>query len=558
MSEKNARSSVYTGGDPSSIGRRSLRYSVGHTREQIDRPLVAIVNTWNEVHPGHCHLGRLAAKAKEGVLMAGGMPAEFNTISICDGLSIGHEGMRYVLPSREIICDSIELTVQAHRYDAMVLIGSCDKIIPALLMAAARLDLPAILVAGGPMYAGYIPQIGMRWGEAAQDELAKRFQRGEFTGELIEEGAKCFYPCAGACSGMGTANTMACLTEAVGMSLPGDGTAHATTAKKERLAVEAGLAVMGLLERGLTPSEIMTESALENMLRVNMAIGGSLNTTLHLPAIAHELGRTLRWERFDRISRETPHLCSIEPSGPATLAELEGAGGIPAVMQRLGSMLDLDCITVTGRNVGENVAGVEVFDEEVIRSVEAPVHPYGGIAVLEGSLAPEGAVIKQVAVDESLWKFEGPAKVFDSEEEATQAVFSQGIEAGDVVVIRYEGPKGGPGMREMQMFRALLKFGGLDNQVYLITDGRFSGYTGGACIGYLSPEAAEGGPLALIRDGDVITIDVESRRLDVKLGAAELERRAKEWKRPPPRVTSGYLARYAERASSAATGAIVR
>jgi len=485
------------------------------------------------------------------------MPAEFNTISICDGLTIGHEGRRYVLPSREIICDSIELTVQAHRYDAMVLIGSCDKIIPALLMVAARLDLPAIVVAGGPMYAGYIPQIKMRWGEAAQDELAARFGRGEFTGDAIEEGAKCFYPCAGACSGMGTANTMACLTEAVGMSLPGDGTAHATTAKKERLAVEAGIAVMGLLEQGLTPSKIMTELALENMLRVNMAIGGSLNTVLHIPAIAHELGRTLHWDRFDRISRETPHLCSIEPSGPATLAELEGAGGIPAVMQRLGSKLDLDCVTVTGRSVGENVATAEVFDEEVIRSVDDPVHPYGGIAVLKGSLAPTGAVIKQVAVDESLWKFEGPAKVFDSEEEATEAVFSKGIEAGDVVVIRYEGPKGGPGMREMQMFRALLKFGGLDNKVYLITDGRFSGYTGGACIGYLSPEAAEGGPLALIRDGDVIAIDVESRKLDVKLSDEELERRAKEWKRPPPRVTAGYLARYAERATSASTGAIV-
>jgi len=490
--------------------------------------------------------------------MAGGMPAEFNTISICDGLSIGHEGMRYVLPSREIICDSVELTVQAHRYDALVLIGSCDKILPALLMAAARLDLPAIVVAGGPMYAGYIPQIGMRWGEAAQDELAARFQRGEFTGDSIEEGAKCFYPCAGACSGMGTANTMACLTEAVGMSLPGDGTAHATTAKKERLAVEAGIAVMALLEQDLRPSTIMTESALDNMLRVNMAIGGSLNTVLHLPAIAHELGRTLAWEKFDSVSQETPHLCCIEPSGPATLAELEAAGGIPAVMQRLGPKLDLDCITVTGRSVGENVAAAEIFDEEVIRSVDDPVHAYGGIAVLQGSLAPAGAVIKQVAVDESLWKFEGPAKVFDSEEEATEAVFAKGIEPGDVVVIRYEGPKGGPGMREMQMFRALLKFGGLDNQVYLITDGRFSGYTGGACIGYLSPEAAEGGPLALIRDGDVIAIDVEARKLDLKLDDDELEKRAKEWKRPSPRVTSGYLARYAERATSAATGAIVR
>jgi dihydroxy-acid dehydratase len=548
---------VFTGGDPSSIGRRSLRYSVGHTREQIERPLVAIVNTWNEVHPGHCHLQRLAAKAKEGVLMAGGMPAEFNTISICDGLTIGHEGMRYVLPSREIICDSIELTVQAHRYDAMVLIGSCDKIIPALLMAAARLDLPAIVVAGGPMYAGYIPQIGMRWGEAAQDELAARFQRGEFSVDLIEEGAKCFYPCAGACSGMGTANTMACLTEAIGMSLPGDGTAHATTAKKERLAVEAGVAVMKLLEKGVTPSKIMTEAALENMLRVNMAIGGSLNTVIHIPAIAHELGRTLRWDLFDRISRETPHLCSIEPSGPATLAELENAGGIPAVMQRLRSKLDLGCLTVTGRTVGENAAQAEVFDEEVIRPLTAPFHPYGGIAVLKGSLAPAGAVIKQVALDESLWRFEGPAKVFDSEEEATQAVFAKGIEPGDVVVIRYEGPKGGPGMREMQMFRALLKFAGLDKKVYLITDGRFSGYTGGACIGYLSPEAAEGGPLALIRDGDIIAIDIESRRVDVKLGKGELDERARKWRRPPPRVTSGYLARYAERATSAAEGAIV-
>jgi dihydroxy-acid dehydratase len=289
-----------------------------------------------------------------------------------------------------------------------------------------------------------------------------------------------------------------------------------------------------------------------------MAIGGSLNTVLHLPAIAHELGRTLGWEAFDRISRETPHLCSIEPSGPATLADLENAGGIPAVMQRLGERLDLGCATVTGRTVGENLDSAEIFDEEVIRSVEAPFHPYGGIAVLRGSLAPAGAVIKQVAVDESLWKFEGPAKVFDSEEEATQAVFSKGIEAGDVVVIRYEGPKGGPGMREMHMFRALLKFGGLDNKVYLITDGRFSGYTGGACIGYLSPEAAEGGPLALIRDGDIIAVDVEGRRLDVKLGSEELAQRADAWKCPPPRVTSGYLARYAERATSAATGAIVR
>ncbi len=557
MSETKKRSQVYTGGDPLTRFRRSLLYTVGFTGEQIERPLVAIANTWNELHPGHFHLRRLAAKVKEGVLMAGGMPAEFNTISLCDGLANGHAGMRYILPSREVIADSIELNIEAHRFDAMVLIGSCDKIIPALLMVAARVDIPAIVVAGGPMFPGHWPRHNINFSVTGMPELAERWSRGDFSEEQLEEMTACIYPCAGACWGMGTANTMACLTEAVGMSLPGDGTCHATTAKKERLAGEAGVAVMKLLERGLTPSKIMTSAAFENMLKTNMAIGGSLNTVLHIPAIAYELGMKIDMDMFDSVSRQIPHLCNIEPSGPYFLSDLERAGGIPGVMKRLEDRLSLDVLTVTGSTLGENLRSAEVFNDEVIRPLESPVHAYGGIAVLKGNLAPGGAVIKQVAVDESLWKFEGPAKVFDCEEDASEALFSQALKPGDVIVIRYEGPKGGPGMREMAHFRAMLKFAGLGEKVYLITDGRYSGYSEGSSIGYLSPEAAEGGPIALVRDGDIISIDVEARKLEVKLGDEELAARRKEWKQPPARVTKGYLARYAAAARAAAEGAVV-
>ena len=557
MNDLKGRSNIYIGDDPTARGHRALLYSLGFTGEQIEKPLIAIANTWNELHPGHAHLNRLAAKVKEGVWMSGGMPAEFNTISICDGFTVGHGGMRYVLPSREVIADSVELTVEAHRYDAMVLIGSCDKIIPGLLMAAARVDIPAIVVAGGPMFPGFLPRLKLRWGEAAMDKVFDLVDRGELPEEQFEELTACIYPCGGACYGMGTANTMACLTEALGMSLPGDGTAHATTAKKERLAVEAGVAIMSLLEEGLTPSKIMTDAALENMLRVNMAIGGSLNTVLHIPAIAHELGKRIKMDAFDSMSRETPHLCSIEPSGPYALSDLEDAGGIPGVMKRLGNKLNLDCVTVTRKSVSDNLEKAEVFNDEVIRPADSPVHEYGGIAVLKGSLAPGGAVIKQVAVDPSQWKFEGPARVFECEEDATEALTASKIQAGDAIVIRYEGPKGGPGMREMQMFRSLLKFVGLLDKVYLITDGRYSGYTGGACIGYLSPEAADGGPIALIKDGDTISVDIEARKLDVKLSDEELEKRRSEWSAPPPRITKGYLARYSATATSAAEGAII-
>ena len=558
MAEAKEHSHVYQGGDPLTRFRRALLYTIGFTSEQIDRPLVAIANTWNELHPGHFHLGRLAAKVKEGVLMGGGMPAEFNTISLCDGLANGHAGMRYILPSREIIADSVELNIGAHAFDAMVLVGSCDKIIPGLLMAAARVDIPAIVVAGGPMFPGHWPRHQLNFSVTGLPALAERWSQGEFSEEHLEEMTACIYPCAGACWGMGTANTMACLTEAVGMSLPGDGTAHATTAKKERLAVEAGSAVMRLLNEGLTPSKIMTEAALENMLRVNMAIGGSLNTVLHIPALAHELGLKVDLDAFDEMSRKTPHLCNIEPSGPYFLSDLEEAGGIPGVMKRLEGDLNLDAVTVTGGTIGENIAGAEVFNEEVIRPLDSPVHEYGGIAVLKGSLAPGGAVIKQVAVAESLWKFEGPARVFDCEEDATQALMSQGIQAGDVIVIRYEGPKGGPGMRELAHFRVMLKFAGLGDKVYLVTDGRYSGYSEGSSIGYLSPEAAEGGPIALVKDGDMISIDIEARKLELNVGEEELASRRKEWKPPPPRVEKGYLARYSATATSAAEGAIIR
>jgi dihydroxy-acid dehydratase len=448
--------------------------------------------------------------------------------------------------------------VEAHRYDAMVLVGSCDKIIPGLLMAAARVDIPALLVAGGPMFPGYWPRLKLRWGESAMGEVAGRVVRGELSDDHLEELTQCIYPCAGACYGMGTANTMACLTEALGMSLPGDGTTHATTAKKDRLAAEAGVAVMNLLKEKITPSAVITEAALDNALRVLMAIGGSLNTVLHLPAIAHELGIKIDMGMFDAMSRETPHLCNIEPSGPHALSDLDQAGGIPGVMKRLESKLNRDAVTVTGKTVGENLERGEVFDEEVIRPLEAPVHEYGGIAVLKGSLAPGGAVIKQVAVPKSLWKFEGPARVFECEEDATEALEAQKIEPGDVIVIRYEGPRGGPGMREMQMFRALLKMSGIGDKVYLITDGRFSGYSEGSCIGYLSPEAADGGPIALVRNGDTISVDIEARRVDLKVSEDELQKRSKEWKRPKPRITKGYLARYAEIATSAAEGAIIR
>ena len=550
-------SQVFSNDDPLSMVRRSMLYACGLTYEEIQRPQVAVVNTYNEMHPGHIHLRTLAERVKAGIRTAGGIPTEFYTLSLCDGLANGHEGMKFVLPSREVIADSVELGLRAHCYDAAVLIGSCDKIIPALLMAAARVDIPAIIVTGGPMPPGYWPREKVKISVCNFGEAVRKVFTPGTTKEVQEEGLASFYPCAGACWGMGTANTMACLSEALGMSLPGDGTAPAVMTKKARLAEQAGEKIMELYTRGITPSRILTQSALENAIKVNLSIGGSLNTVLHLPALAYELGLKVDYSDFDLLSRKIPHLANIEPAGPHYVVELDEAGGIPGIMKNLGALLEGTPLTVTGKTVSENLEKAAVFNPEVIRSLSNPVHPYGGIAVLRGNLAEEGAVIKQVAVKESLWHFVGRAKVFNSEEEALLGLGSKQIEKGEVIVIRYEGPKGGPGMREMAMFRVAVEFAGMGETNYIVTDGRFSGYTEGASIGYLCPEAAEGGTIALVHNGDVIEIDIEKRKLQLKVSDTEIKKRRGKLVPPIKKYPRGYLDIYGRIVSSAAQGAVI-
>jgi dihydroxy-acid dehydratase len=556
MNGKN-RSKVFSDSDPMSCARRAMLYACGLTYEEIKRPLVAVVNTFNEMHPGHMHLRTLAERVKAGVRTAGGLPLEFNVLALCDGFANGNEGMKYILPSRQVIADSVELGLQAHRYDAAVLVGSCDKIIPGLLMAAVRVDIPAIIVTGGPMPSGTWPRRGIESSVSIIETVGKEIFAGELPEEIREEALRSFYPCAGACWGMGTANTMACLSEALGLALPGDATAAAPMADKARLAEQAGEKLMELAREDITPSKIVSRSALENALKVNAAIGGSLNTVLHLPALAHELGIQLTLDDFDRTARCVPHLTNVEPAGPHMVVDLGRAGGIPAVMKALGDHLDASVLTVTGRPLSETIEKAEVFDPEIIRSLDNPVHPYGGIAVLRGNLAQEGAVIKQVAVSEALHKFTGPARVFNSEEEAL-AGLSDRIQPGDVIVIRYEGPKGGPGMREMALFRAAVKIFGLGESTYIVTDGRFSGYSEGACIGYLSPEAAAEGTIALVEDGDVIEIDVENRRIELRVDEAALESRRKKLAHPAKDQPKGYLEVFAHLVTSAAEGSVCK
>ncbi|MCX7982079.1 MAG: dihydroxy-acid dehydratase [Syntrophales bacterium] len=555
---KKAKSHVFSDHDVLSMVRRSMLYACGWNYGEIKRPFVAVVNTFNEMHPGHQHLRHIAERVKAGVRTAGGMPSEFCTIALCDGLANGHAGMKYPLPSREIITYSIECVINAHCYDAAVFIGSCDKIIPALLMAAARLNIPSVIVTGGPMPAGYWARQGIRASVSRYGQMMKKVFTELYSEEIREEALASFYPCAGACWGMGTANTMACLSEALGMSLPGDGTAPGVMAKKMRLAEMAGEKVMELLERDITPRKIMTKSALENALKVNAAIGGSLNTVLHLPALAHELGFSITYEDFDRLSRSTPHLANVEPAGPFSVTELDDAGGIPGVMKAMESLLDRSVLTVTGKTLGENLSATAVFSSEIIRPLSDPVHPYGGIAVLKGNLAERGAVIKQVAVKEDLWRFRGPAKIFNGEEEALAGIGAGAIKAGDVIVIRYEGPVGGPGMREMALVRVALKLAGLGETTYLVTDGRFSGYSDGPCIGYLSPEAAIGGTIAFVEDGDMINIDVGERKLEVELTDAELMRRRANFQPPTRQLPTGYLALYARLVSASDEGAVIK
>jgi len=542
---------------------RSLFKAMGLTDEEINRPLIGIANSANEVVPGHIHLDKIAEAVKAGVRLAGGTPLEFSTIGVCDGIAMGHEGMKYSLASREIIADSIEIMAKAHAFDALVLIPNCDKIIPAMLMAAARINIPAIIISGGPMMAGRYR--GQDISLTQMFEGVGAFVAGKITEEDLAEMEEAACPGCGSCSGMFTANSMNCLTEALGMALPGNGTIPAVSAARLRLAKQTGMKVMELIEKDIKPSDIMIPAAFFNALTVDMALGCSTNTVLHVPAVAAEAGVEIKLEGLNVISARTPHLVTLSPAiaDPETglryhVQDLHEAGGVSAVMAVLhrSGLIDGQTMTVTGKTVGENVAGAEIRRREVIREDE-PYHKEGGLAILTGNLAPDGAVVKQSAVEPEAWVFSGPARVFDGEDDAVAALIAKQINKGEVIVIRYEGPKGGPGMREMLTATATVSGMGLGKDIALITDGRFSGATRGAAIGHVSPEAAEGGPIGMIRNGDIIKIDIPNKRLDVELSDEELAQRRAEWKAPEPKVKNGYLARYARTVSSAGKGAVV-
>ena len=537
---------------------RSLFKAMGYVDEEIKRPLVGIANSVNQIIPGHVHLNKIVEAVKAGVYMAGGTPIEFGTIGVCDGIAMNHEGMKYSLVSREIIADSVEIMARGHAFDALVMVPNCDKIIPGMLMAAARLDLPTMVISGGPMLAGThhgrkVDLVNVF--EAVGAVKAGRMEESELT--LLEDEA---CPTCGSCAGMFTANSMNCLTESLGMGLPGNGTTPAVMAKRLRLAKMAGMLVMTLWKDNITARKIMTPAAFQNALAVDMALGCSSNTVLHLTAIAHEAGVDINLDEINRISETTPRLCSLSPAGQHHIEDLDGSGGIPAVMKELSAknLLDLSVMTVTGRPLGDNLSTAGGGDGDVIRSIDKPYDERGGLAVLFGNLAPDGCVVKQSAVDPAMLRHEGPARVFDSEDEASKTILDGKIRPGDVVVIRYEGPRGGPGMREMLTPTSTIAGMGLDSKVALITDGRFSGATRGASIGHISPEAMEGGLLALVHEGDAIRIDIPNRRLDLLVDEGELEKRRKEWKQPQPKVTHGVLGRYARMVSSADKGAVFK
>jgi dihydroxy-acid dehydratase len=510
--------------------------AMGRTKEEMEKPMIAIVNSQNELVPGHVHLDQIAAAVREGVIAAGGTPFEFSTIAICDGIAMGHGGMCYPLASRELIADSVEAMMLAHCLDAMVLITGCDKITPGMMMAAARLDIPAIVVTGGPM-------------------LARRLGEGP-PGALLFELSGC-----GACPGLFTANSMACMAEALGLALPGNSCIPAVYGRRLQLAKRSGVRIMELLKNNITPSQILTKKAFENAIRVDMAIGGSSNTILHLMALAHETGVEVNLDLFDRMSRTTPRLCSFSPSGPYFMQDLFEAGGLSAVMKELSrkDLLHLDALTVSGQTVGQIIENAQSTNRDVIRPIDDPYDKEGGLAILYGNLAPEGAVVKQAAVRPEMLRHSGPARVFDIEEEAVEAIVGGKLQKGDVVVIRYEGPKGGPGFREMLTATINITLLGLEGDVALVTDGRFSGATSGASIGHVSPEAMVGGPIAIVQEGDIIEFDIPKRTLNLRLSQAEIKRRLSSWSPPPlKREVKSYLQRYSALATSASTGAILK
>ncbi|HHV95829.1 MAG TPA: dihydroxy-acid dehydratase [Clostridiaceae bacterium] len=536
---------------------RSLFKAMGYTDEEIKRPLIGIANSKSEIIPGHIHLDKIAEAVKAGIRMAGGTPVEFGVIGVCDGIAMGHLGMKYSLATRELIADSCEAMALAHSFDGMVFIPNCDKIVPGMLMAAARINIPSIVISGGPM-------LSIKINDEYADlnsvfEAVGAYKVGKITEEELLDYENNACPGCGSCSGMFTANSMNCLTEVLGLGLPGNGTIPAVYAHRIRLAKQVGMKIMELIEKNIKPSDILKPKAFENALAVDMALGCSTNSVLHLLAIAKEAGIELDLDKINKISSRVPNICKLAPAGKHHVQDLHAAGGIPAVLKELSSknLIDDSLLTVTGKTIRENIEKARVLDREVIRSVDDPYSPTGGIAVLKGNLAPEGAVVKRSAVAPEMLCHKGPARVFDSEDEAIEAIYNGKISKGDVVIIRYEGPKGGPGMREMLGPTSAIAGMGLDKDVALITDGRFSGATRGASIGHVSPEAMEGGPIALVQDGDIISIDIPNGQLNMEVSKEELDNRKKKWKCPEPKITKGYLGRYSRHVSSASKGAVL-
>jgi dihydroxy-acid dehydratase len=535
---------------------RALLYATGIPKSEMNKPFIGVASSFTDIIPGHVGMRELERFIEKGVHTGGGYPFFFGVPGICDGIAMGHSGMHYSLPSRELIADMVETIANAHQFDALVLLTNCDKITPAMLMAAARVNIPSIIVTAGPMHSGYLK--GKRLSLVNDTfEAVARHRQGLIGDKELGELEMCACPGAGSCQGMYTANTMACVTESIGMSLPYCATALAISSEKKRIAFESGRRIIELVKKGITPRKIMTLRAFENAIRVDTALGGSTNTVLHIPAIAHDAGVRLPIEVFDELSKTTPHIANMLPGGRHYLEDLHYAGGIPAVQKRL-SFLMRDNITVSGRKVFEIIEDAAIVDEDVIVPIDKAYHPEGGIAIMKGTLAPGGAVVKQSAVIEKMMRFEGAARVFDSEDDAIKVILDGKIRPGDVVVIRYEGPRGGPGMREMLTSTAAIAGMGLSESVALITDGRFSGGTRGPCIGHVSPEAMEGGPIAVLRDGDKISIDIHKRRLDILISEEEIKHRLKTWKPIKPKITTGYLSRYAQMVTSAGTGAIMK
>ena len=536
---------------------RSLFNALGYTKEEMERPLVGIVSSYNEIVPGHMNLDKITQAVKMGVAMAGGTPVVFPAIAVCDGIAMGHTGMKYSLVTRELIADSTECMAKAHQFDALVMIPNCDKNVPGLLMAAARINVPTVFVSGGPMLAGHVD--GRKRSLSSMFEAVGAYEAGKMTAEKVEEYVNKVCPTCGSCSGMYTANSMNCMTEVLGMGLRGNGTIPAVYSERIRLAKHAGMKVMELLKNNVRPSDIMTKKAFLNCLKVDMALGCSTNTMLHLPAIAHEAGVELNMDIANEISAKTPNLCHLAPAGPTYMEDLNEAGGVYAVMNELSKkgLLYEDQITVTGKTVGENIKDVHNLNPEVIRPIDNPYMAQGGIAVLKGNIAPDTGIVKQSAVVPEMMVHEGPARVFDCEEDAIKAIKGGDIVPGDVVVIRYEGPKGGPGMREMLNPTSAIAGMGLGDSVALITDGRFSGASRGASIGHVSPEAAVGGPIALIEEGDIIKIDIPNNSLNVDVSDEELAKRKEKWQPREPKITDGYLRRYAALVTSGNRGAVL-